>query len=88
MTDCRSREPDVIVGHVSEHHGNERRGTGQGCKPDQQAEANFHQPGISGPYISAPNSRCYSASSEYGVVGTWASIAFSSAMIFGLRSQT
>lgn len=30
----------------------------------------------------------YSASSEYGVVATWASSAFSSATIFGLRSQT
>ena len=32
--------------------------------------------------------RRYSASSEYAVFGTWASITFSSARIFGLRSQT
>jgi|HubBroStandDraft_6_1064221.scaffolds.fasta_scaffold1517517_2 hypothetical protein len=88
MTDCRSREPDVIVGDMSEHHRNERRGSGQGCKPDQEAEAYSHQLGISSADLSAPNTCCYSASSEYGVVGTWASIAFSSAMIFGLRSQT
>jgi hypothetical protein len=30
----------------------------------------------------------YPANSEYGVVGTWASIDFSSAMILGFRSQT
>lgn len=31
---------------------------------------------------------CQPANSEYGVAGTWDSMAFSSSIIFGLRSQT
>ena len=45
-------------------------------------------PGPSSAGAAVEPRRRYSASSEYAVFGTWASIAFSSVRVFGLRSQT
>jgi hypothetical protein len=89
MTDRYSREPNIVVSDISKREGSQRRGTCYDGKHGHQDEPAFQA--LSFPLFRQPTvgqSRGYSANSEYGVVGTWASMAFSSATIFGLRSQT
>ena len=85
MTDLPPGQPNVVV-----------------RDPPEQKAARTAEPAITQTTIIKPSrptpltsrfglmadQRRRYASSEYDVAGTWASIACSSAMIFGLRSQT
>ena len=85
MADLRPGEPDVVVSYMSQQECNQHRRSGYHGKRDYTAKP-VHDPSLSR-RLTIVQGRLY-ASSEYDDVGTWASIACSSAMIFGLRSQT
>jgi hypothetical protein len=85
MTDLPPGQPNVVVRDLPEQ------------KAARTAEPAITQTTIIKPNRPTPLMSCSDltvdqrrryANSEYDVAGTWASIACSSAMIFGLRSQT
>jgi hypothetical protein len=85
MADLRPGEPDVVMRHVRQQEGDQYRRPGYHGKGDHTADP-VHNPTPS--RLPTIVQRRLYASSEYDDVGTCASIACSSAMIFGLRSQT
>jgi hypothetical protein len=88
MTDLQPSQPDVVVSYISQQKCNQRRRPGYHGKHNHNAEPVHNVVIPCSGQLMIGQGRSYSASSEYGDVGTWASIAFSSARIFGLRSQT
>ena len=81
MADRQPRESDVVMRYMSQQERSQHRGSGD------HGQGNHTAKPVHNPSPSRRLRRRY-ASSEYDDVGTWASIACSSAMIFGLRSQT
>jgi hypothetical protein len=88
MADFYSRQSNIVVSHVSERESNQCRGTGHDGKRHHKAEPIFHESYNPVQAAVVRQKPSQPANSEYGAVGTWASIVFSSATIFGLRNQT
>jgi hypothetical protein len=85
MADLRPGEPDVVMRHMCQQESDQYRRPGYHGKGNHTAKP-VHNPTLSR-RLTIVQRRLY-ASSEYDDVGTCASIACSSATIFGLRSQT
>ena len=88
MTDLQPSQPDVVVSYISQQECNQHRRSGYNGKRNHNAEPVHIAIIPCSEQLMIGQNRSYSATSEYADVGTWASIAFSSARIFGLRSQT
>ncbi len=88
MADLQPSQPEIMVTHISQQECHQRRRPGYNGQHNHNAEPTHNVVVPCFERLTIGQSRGYSASSEYGDVGTWASIAFSSARIFGLRSQT